>query len=138
MQLDQVDAIDAEPLERALDLLLRALVVPLSRLRREEKPVRVPLQPRRDPQLGVAVRGGGIDVVEAVLEQHLERGVRLALRDGSERGGTEEQAGALVAGAPEGRFRDHSAPSLITRERPVQLYSSRATLDPKPPVVYSY
>ena len=36
-------------------------------------------QPRRDPQLRVAVAGGDVDVVDAVLEQDLERPVRVAL-----------------------------------------------------------
>ena len=64
-------------------------------------------QPRREPQLRVAVRRSGVDVVDAVLEQQLERRVGLGLRERAERRGAEDRARALVAGAPEWRFRDH-------------------------------
>src|SRR3982751_321207 len=87
VQLEQIDAIDAEPVERPADLLARARVVALSGLRREEETFAMTAQPGRDPELRVTVRGGGIDVVDAVLEQELERLVRLGLRDGAERRG---------------------------------------------------
>ena len=77
VQLDQVDAVDAEPVERAANLLPRSPVVPLAGLRRQEERLGVALQPRRDAQLGVAVRGCGVDVVHAVGEQLLERSIRL-------------------------------------------------------------
>ena len=76
VQLEQVDAIDAEPVERAADLLARAGAVALPGLRREEEPVAVLAQPRREPQLRVAVRRSGVDVIDAVLEQQLERADR--------------------------------------------------------------
>ena len=41
VQLDQVDVVDAEPVERAADLLARAGAVALAGLRREEEPVAV-------------------------------------------------------------------------------------------------
>ena len=66
-----------------------------------KKRVAVRAQPGREPQLGVAVAGGRVDVVDAVLEQQLERAVGLVLGT-AERGGAEDDAGALVAGAPEG------------------------------------
>ena len=69
VQLDRVDPVDAEPVQRAADLLARAAVAPLPRLRREEERARVALQPGRDAQLGVAVARGDVDVVDPVLEQ---------------------------------------------------------------------
>ena len=81
VQLDQVDAVDAEPVERAADLLPRALVVALAGLRRDEEARRARAQPRRDAELRVAVRGGGVDVVDAVREQQLERALGVRLRD---------------------------------------------------------
>jgi hypothetical protein len=49
VQLDQVDPVQAEPLEGTADLLLGPLVVTLVGLRGDEEPVRVALQPRGDP-----------------------------------------------------------------------------------------
>ena len=108
VQLQQVDVIDAEAFERAVNLLASAGSVALPGLRGDEEPVAVLLQPRREPQLGAAVRGSGIDVVDAVLEQQLKRLVGLGLGDRAERRGAEERARAVVAGAPERRFRDHT------------------------------
>ena len=47
--------IDAEAVERAANLLVRAGTVALSRLRRDEEMVAVLREPRRKPQLRVAV-----------------------------------------------------------------------------------
>jgi hypothetical protein len=81
VQLQQVDVVDAETLERASNLFARSVVVALFGLRRKEEPARVALEPRCDPQLRVAVRGGGVDVVDVVFEQDLERRIRFALRE---------------------------------------------------------
>ena len=82
VQLDQVDLIDAEPVERAADLLVRAGAVALPGLRREEEAVAMLRQPGREPQLRFAIGRGRVDVVDAVLEQQLQRGVRLGLCEG--------------------------------------------------------
>jgi hypothetical protein len=50
VELDEIDHVDAEPLQRAMQLLLRR-VVALVDLRREEEAAGVALQPGRDPQL---------------------------------------------------------------------------------------
>ena len=71
--------VDAEPVERAADLLVRACVVALAGLRREEELVAMPLQPWRDAELRVTVRRGGVDVVDAVAEEELERSVSVRL-----------------------------------------------------------
>ena len=107
VQLEQVDAIDAEPVERAANLLARAGAVALPGLRREEEPVAVPAQPRSEPQLRVAVRRCRVDVIDAVLEQELERGIGLGLTERAERRSAEDRARALVSGAPERRLGDH-------------------------------
>jgi hypothetical protein len=49
VELQQVELIDAEALERAPDLLARSLVFALARLARQEEVVAVLLQPRREP-----------------------------------------------------------------------------------------
>ena len=69
VELEQIDAFDTEPVERAANLLARAGAVSLPGLRREEEPVAVLAQPRREPQLRVAVRRSGVDVIDAVLEE---------------------------------------------------------------------
>ena len=107
VQLDQVDLVDAEPVERAANLFARSGAVALAGLRREEETVAMLREPRREPQLRVAVRRGDVDVVDAVLEQQLEHRIGLGLRQRAERRGAEERAGALVAGASERRLRDH-------------------------------
>jgi hypothetical protein len=45
VQLQQVDVVDAQALERAVELLLRALVVACVRLGGDEERPRVPLEP---------------------------------------------------------------------------------------------
>ena len=90
-----------------LALDARTGAVSLTGLRREEKPIAVLAQPRGEPQLRVAVRRSGVDVIDAVLEQELERGIGLGLTERTERCSTEDRARALVAGAPEWRYRDH-------------------------------
>ena len=55
VQLDQVEGVDAEALERAADLLARARAVALAGLGGQEERVAVARQPGREAQLGVAV-----------------------------------------------------------------------------------
>ena len=105
VELDRVDVVDAEPLERAVDLLLGLRVGALAGLGREEELVL--RQPRGDPQLRVAVGGGDVDVVDAVLEQQLERAVRVLLGRLGQRRGTEDHAAGLVSGRAEGGALDH-------------------------------
>ena len=81
VELDQVDVVDAQPVEPAPYLLPRFSALPLAGLCRHEELSWVALQPRRNTQLRVAVRRGGIDVVHTVLEQQRESGVRFLLRD---------------------------------------------------------
>ena len=101
VQLDEVELLDAQPLERAVQAVARPGVGAVAGLRRQEEAVAVARHPRADAQLGVAVRRRRVDVVDAVLEQHLEDLVGLLLPHGAERRGAEDHAGAAVAGAPE-------------------------------------
>ena len=55
VKLDQVDVIDAEALERAVDVLARLARVALAGLGRQEEVAPVTSHPRPDAQLGVAV-----------------------------------------------------------------------------------
>ena len=108
MQLPQVDVVDAEPVQRPVQVLTRAVGAPLAGLGGQEEPAGVRAQPRGHAplRLAVAVAGGDVDVVDVVLEQRLEGAVGGVLRDAGERGRAEDQSGAAVAGAPEREARD--------------------------------
>ena len=107
MQLDEVDAIHAQPLERAVEILARARGGAASRLGGEEEVLAVARHPRADAKLGVAVARGGVDVVDAVPEQQLQRAVGLRLARLGERGRAEEGDRAAVPGASERSPLDH-------------------------------
>ena len=98
-----------EAIKRTVKLLARALLVPPVRLGGDEEAVGLALEPGRDPQLGLAVRGGGIDVVDPVLQEDLERAVRNVLGHAAERGGAKDDARAPVTGVPERRCGNHLA-----------------------------
>jgi hypothetical protein len=93
--------VDAEAVERAADLLTGGAVGPLAGLGGQEELALVALQPGGDPQLGVAVAGRDVDVVDAVLNQQLQRAVGILLGDTAQRRGAEDGAGRLVSGRPE-------------------------------------
>ena len=80
VELDQVDVVDTQPVERAPYFLPRSLYF-LSPVFVATKNSWVALQPRRNTQLRAAVRRGGIDVVHTMLEQQRESGVGFLLRD---------------------------------------------------------
>ena len=73
VQLDEVDLVDAEPLERALQLAPGAVAVALAGLRRQEELVAVVGEERRQAQLRLAVRRGRVDVVDAGRRERRSR-----------------------------------------------------------------
>ena len=132
VQLQQVDPVHAETVERAADLFSGARMVAPPSLGGEEEAARVPSQPRGDSVLRVAIRGGGVDVVHAVLEQRFQRAVRCGLRDGAEGRCTKDRACALVTGTSERRPRDHvtdrTQPNPLSLDhRPGLASSARGT-----------
>jgi hypothetical protein len=102
VQLDQVEGIDAQAVERAVDFLTRLGVGALARLRRQKEVLAVTRHPRPDAQFSIAVGGRRVDMIDAIFEQQIERAVGLGLGHGAERGGAKERDGAHVAGAPKG------------------------------------
>jgi hypothetical protein len=66
VKLDQVDVVDTQPLERAMDVLARLRRASRSGFGRQEEVFAVACHPRPDAQLRVAVTRRGIDVVDAV------------------------------------------------------------------------
>lgn len=81
MELPEVDVVHTKAVERAVQLFTGALGSALTGLGPEEELVRAALQPGGDPQLGLAVAGSDVDVVDPVREQNLERPVGLFLSD---------------------------------------------------------
>src|SRR5262249_14475741 len=84
---------------RALQLLTRWSRLPLACLGGEEEAVRISLQPGRHTQLCVAVAGSNVDVVDVVLDQHVEGVVGSLLVNAREGSGAEDDAAAQVSGA---------------------------------------
>ena len=79
VKLKQVHMIRLEPVQRPMDPLPGLLIRPLAGFGRQEKLFPVLLHPRADAQLRVAVAEGGVDVVDAVAQQQIERAIGLVL-----------------------------------------------------------
>ena len=121
MQLPQVDLGDPQSVERALQFFARLRGAPLTGLGGQEELARVALQPRRHAELRVAVARGHVNVVDVVLQEHVEGAIGHVLRDAPQRGAAEEDARALVAGSAKGKKGDRHAitgcqspPRLVT------------------------
>ena len=100
---------DTESVERALNFVASRLVVALSGFRSQKELRAVFAHPWPDEQFRVTVSRRGIDVIHAVFQQDLQRGVRLRLRCAIHEGGTAKQSNsALVAGAAERSARDQN------------------------------
>src|SRR5205085_1638339 len=110
VELTQVDVVDAEPVQRPVQLLSGGAGGALTRLGGDEETTGMAAQPGRYAQLGVAVGGGDVDVVDVVLEQRLERAIGDILRHACERRAAEDRAAAGVSGATEGERGDRHAP----------------------------
>ena len=64
-------------------------------------------QPRLHAILGAAVAGGGVPVVDAELEKHVEHGIGLLLAGGGQSGAAEDHPATEVTGSPEYGSFDH-------------------------------
>src|SRR5262249_4453147 len=78
-------------------------------------------------QLGVAVRGRDVDVVDAVLEQRLQRAVGVGLGDARKGSGAEDHAAGLVSGRAEGGAGDHASQVTASTSRRVSSSGVSAT-----------
>jgi hypothetical protein len=112
VELDQVDAGDPHPLERAVDRLPCAGRGALAGLRREEEAVAVLGEPGAKLVLGVAVARSSVDVVDPVLEQEREGRLRLGRRRTGEGDGAEHDSRARMPGASEGSAHDRHGSSI--------------------------
>ena len=107
VKLKQVHMIRLEPVQRPMEPLPGLLVRALAGLGRQEELIAVPLHPRADAQLRLAIAEGGVDVVDAVTQQQIERAIGIILGGVSHRVRAEDDTAAKVAGAAEGRLGDH-------------------------------
>ena len=102
-----VDLIDAEPFERSMQTCARAFVSTIAGLGREKEAAPMLAHPRSDPQLRFAVRSRGVDMVDAVFQQHLEHLVCFLLLHTAERGGAKNHSRALMTGFSKRTCSDH-------------------------------
>ena len=101
VQLDEVDVIDAHPLERTLERGAGGVALPVAGLGGEEDLVAVVGEPRLEAVLGLAVRRRGVDVVDARRLDLGEDAVGRVLTGPAEPGGAEDDPGRVVPGPPE-------------------------------------
>src|SRR5208282_36482 len=116
MQLDQVDMIDTQPLERSMKTRAGAIVGAIAGLGGEEEVLAMLPHPGADSQLRLAVCGGRVDMVDAIFEQRLEDAIRAILLHSAQRGGAEDYPRAWMSSASEWNLVDHRftfAASLI-------------------------
>ena len=102
VELPQVHVVDTEALQRALELGPGVGGPALARLGGQEEVPRRPFQPGPDPQFGIPVTGGHVDVVDAGPMRTSKTLVRLGLSGGRKCGRPEQGPCALVTRAPEG------------------------------------
>ena len=114
VQLDQVDVVDAHPLERALERGAGGVALPVAGLGGEEDLVAVVGEPRLEADLGLAVRRRGVDVVDARRLDLGEDAVGRVLTGPAEPGGAEDDPGRVVPGPPELRGGEHALDPTAT------------------------
>src|SRR5678815_1188243 len=81
VELDQIDPVRAQPFQRALDLVVGLGPSTFTGLGGEKELVAVSLDPGTKSQLCVAVACGGVDVVDPMLADQLDRLISLVLTD---------------------------------------------------------
>ena len=75
MQLPQVDMVDAEALQGAMQLLARSIRLSLPGFGSKKEPARLALQPGGDPELRIAIAGRRINVIDAVPQKQVESAI---------------------------------------------------------------
>ncbi len=101
MQLQEVDPVGLQALERPVDLPPRVVTAALAGLRRQEDVVADAWHPRSKAQLGVAVVSRHIEVVDARVQCLLDRPVSDVLADVADGERAVDQNRALVLEAAE-------------------------------------
>src|SRR5271170_6856615 len=93
-----------------MNTVARALISAVAGFGGEKKTLTMFAHPRTDAQFRLAVRRRGVDMIDAVFEQHLEHAIGLVLLHPAERGGAEDNARTLMTGFSEWARLDHDSP----------------------------
>src|SRR5919106_4673446 len=101
VELDEVDVLDLQPLERTTDRVVRPRHGTVAGLGRQEDLTADPRHPDAESHLGLAVRRRGVEVVDAGVERLADRGVGDLLRDVADRRPAEDENAAQVTDTPE-------------------------------------
>ncbi len=112
MQLPQIDVVHAEPVERPMQVVARVFRGSRIRFGSEKEMPRLALEPWADAQLCIAVAGRGVDVIDAVPKQYLERAISHVLAHARQRSRAEKGPTALMSRAPEARCLDRHTPGF--------------------------
>src|SRR5262249_42069269 len=107
VQLNQIDRIDLQAFERAMNLVTRVLVEALPGLGGEEEMPAMPRHPWANTQFSVPIAGRDVDMIDAVFEEDVEHTVRLCLSGAAERRRAKERDGTQVSGASKRSFLNH-------------------------------
>jgi hypothetical protein len=120
MELDEIDLIDPKPVKRPTDLVVGWSSKTFASFGGEKHFVAIGLrlQPGAKADLGVAVAGGGIDVVDPSGFKRFHRLVRVVLRHRAKGGGTEDDARALVTSPTKEVRGDHLVLSFLRHPLP--------------------
>jgi hypothetical protein len=114
VQLNQIELVNTEPFERSIKTIARASVSSIAGFAGEKKTLAMLSHPRANSQFRIAVRSGGVDVVDTVFEQDLQDLIGLFLFHSTESGGAENHAGTLMPSFSEQNFLDHFFTSALT------------------------
>src|SRR5215471_2274669 len=107
VQLNQVNCIDSQAFERAMDLVTRVLVEALAGLGGEEEILAMPRHPWADTQFSISIAGRDVNMIDAVFEEDVEHTVCLCLGSATERRRPKERDCAQVSGASKRSFLNH-------------------------------
>ncbi len=110
MQLNQVYTVHAQTFEGAIKLLFGTLISARAGFGGQEEVVAMFFHPRPNSQLRITIARGGIDVVDPVLQQQVERAVRLLLGHATQSGRAKKGASAHMTGATKAFFVNHFLP----------------------------
>src|SRR5262249_53610872 len=107
MQLNQVNCIDPQAFERAMNPVTRVLVEALAGLGSEEEILAMLCHPWANAQFGVPIAGRNVDMIDAIFEEDVEHTVRLCLGGAAERRRPKERDCAHMSGASKRSFLNH-------------------------------
>jgi len=102
VELDEVDLVHMQEVEGAADLIVGGLTGALIRFGGEEERFAVTSNPIAQELFGFCIAGGGVDMVDAILEEEFHGGVDIFLGCFPKCGGAKNSAGAFVCGAAKG------------------------------------